>query len=590
MSEMFSLLQDGLSTKDPHKLQQAESYYQRIVQSDPSNAKAWHILSVIAQTLNQLDRAETCSTHAIRLSPDVAEFYNTHGVTLAIKGSIPQAIGCFRKSVALAPDFLPALDNLGRYLQESDRFLEAEPPLRQVADAQPANYTTIFRLGQTLHALGKLNKALSVLYQVHELQPQLAEPLAEIGRVLAARGQIAEALSIFEQALELKPLSETTHLSLCHLLYGIGAVDRSIECYWNVLNHNPQSARAYVNLALKSPAHLQDSDHSSMTALAADKTVNVKHRAGLHYGKAAIAGRQRDYDQAAFHATQANALLKSDSVKKGYAFDATRHRNYVSDLMSIFCDDHFARTRPFANPSQRPIFIVGMPRSGTSLVEQILASHPDVFGAGELRLIRFSLERLMLNDKTGDLSNALRSIRGQTIRQAAAEHLTRLAELHQTSERVTDKLPENYFHLGWIATLFPQATVLHCRRDPRDIALSCWITRLVEVHWSYDLEDIAINLQQYNRLMCYWKDHLPINVFDVQYENLVNNTEVESRRMVEACGLPWKSECLKFHSTQRTLLTASTGQVRQPIYQGSIGKWKHYEKPLAPILDALEPI
>lgn len=465
------------------------------------------------------------------------------------------------------------MDNLGRYLHKSDRFIEAEPPLRQVADAQPANYTTLFQFGQTLHALGKLSESLSVLYQVHELHPQFAE-----------------ALSIFEQALARKPLSETTHLSICHLLYGIGAINRSIACYWNVLNRNPRSARAYVNLALKSPANLQQSHHSSMTALAADRTVNVKHWAGLHYGKAAIAGKQHDYERAAFHATQANALLKSESVKKGYAFDAKRHHNYVSELMNIFSDDHFARTRPFANPSQRPIFIVGMPRSGTSLVEPIFASHFDVFGAGELRLIRFSLERLMLDGKTGDLSNALRSIGGQTIRQAAAEHPARLTKLHQKSERVTDKLPENYFHLGWIATLFPQATVLNCRRDPRDIALSCWITRLVEVHWSYDLEDIAVNLQQYNRLMSYWKDHLPINVIDVPYENLVNNTEVESRRIVEACGLPWNSECFEFHSTQRALMTASTEQVRQPIYQGSIGKWKHYEKPLAPILDRLEPI
>jgi hypothetical protein len=239
------------------------------------------------------------------------------------------------------------------------------------------------------------------------------------------------------------------------------------------------------------------------------------------------------------------------------------------------------------------VFIFGLPRSGTTLVEQVLASHPRVHGAGELRLGRRSFEAIatVLGRRERPME-CVAGLEAGSLRWLAERHLEQLA-LHDGggawADRVVDKMPENYLYLGLLSVLFPRATFIHCRRDLRDVAVSCWITDFGKVPWANDLQHIATRFQQYRRLMDHWKRVLPVPLHEAVYEELVADPQRVAQRLLAACGLEWNPACLEFHRTQRTVRTASRIQVRQPITTRSVGRWKHYENALAELFEALAP-
>jgi hypothetical protein len=238
--------------------------------------------------------------------------------------------------------------------------------------------------------------------------------------------------------------------------------------------------------------------------------------------------------------------------------------------------------------SERPIFIVGLPRSGTTLTEQILASHAQVFGAGELRLAREDFEALAPQEDQA--LEALARLDLATARHIGAQHLERLRELNNDRPRVADKMPDNYLYLGLLATLFPRAKFIHCRRDLRDIAVSCWMTNFSSIRWANDPDHIAARFAEYHRIMDHWRRVLPVPVLEVDYEETVADLESVARRLVGWCGLEWEPGCLAFHQGKRPVRTASVTQVRQPIYRRSVARWKHYEQALPSLFDALGPV
>jgi hypothetical protein len=278
---------------------------------------------------------------------------------------------------------------------------------------------------------------------------------------------------------------------------------------------------------------------------------------------------------------------------------STVHDNYqngtaVSDqlrgntLAKVCSPAFFERARGIGVESERPIFIVGLPRSGTTLTEQILASHSQVFGAGELRLAREDFEALAPQE-----DQALEALAGldlATARRIGEQHLERLRELNNDRPRVADKMPDNYLYLGLLAALFPKAKFIHCRRDLRDIAVSCWMTNFSHIRWANDPGHMAARFAEYRRLMDHWRRVLPVPVLEVDYEETVADLDGVAWRLVGWCGLEWEPGCLAFHEGKRPVRTASVTQVRQPIYRRSVARWKHYEKELGPLFDALGPV
>jgi hypothetical protein len=255
-------------------------------------------------------------------------------------------------------------------------------------------------------------------------------------------------------------------------------------------------------------------------------------------------------------------------------------------MIAVCTPDFFERVRGFGLESDLPVFVVGLPRSGTTLVEQILASHSQVFGAGEIKLGQNTMNAL--GGPGTDFIEGLGRLDRPTAQRLASRHLEKLRALSPAALRIADKMPDNYLYLGPLASLFPLAKLIHCRRDLRDVAVSCWMTHFGELPWANDQQHMASRFQQYQRLMEHWRKVLPVPLLEVDYEETVGDLEGTARKLVAWCGLAWEPSCLEFHRAKRPVRTASAIQVRQPVFSTSVGRWKHYEQPLEWLLARLE--
>ena len=308
-------------------------------------------------------------------------------------------------------------------------------------------------------------------------------------------------------------------------------------------------------------------------------------RSLLHFGLAYVLDARGEYAEAAEHLDRGNSLQLSERHNCGWEYDPKEHELLVSRMIKVCTPDFFERVRGFGLDSELPVFVVGLPRSGTTLVEQILASHSRVFGAGEIKLAADAV--VALGGQGADVVEGLRQLDRQTARRLASGHLEALRALNHAALRIVDKIPENYLYLGVLANLFPQAKLIHCRRDLRDVAVSCWMTNFREVRWANDQQHIASRFHEYQRIMEHWRKVLPVPLLEVDYEETVADLEGVARKLVAWCGLAWEPACLEFHRAKRPVTTASAVQVRQPVFRTSVGRWKHYEQALASLFARL---
>ena len=270
------------------------------------------------------------------------------------------------------------------------------------------------------------------------------------------------------------------------------------------------------------------------------------------FGLAQVFDARAEYARAAALACDANSLQLADFQRRGLTYDPTAHERFVDSLLAAFTPEFFARVRGWGLETERPVFVVGMPRSGTTLVEQILASHPRVYGAGELQLTRTAYRALPEVTGDGGLPHeCLGRLGPNAIALLARRHLDALADRNARADRVVDKMPENTLYLGLLAAMFPRARFIHCRRDLRDSALSCWMTNFGHVRWACKEDHIASRAVAYRRVMDHWSRVLPVPVLEVDYESLVTAVETVSRELVAWCGLDWDPACLDFHQSPR---------------------------------------
>ena len=305
----------------------------------------------------------------------------------------------------------------------------------------------------------------------------------------------------------------------------------------------------------------------------------------MHFGLAQVLDARGEYAETAEHVDYGNSLQLSEWRKRGQVYDPKKHELFVTQMMTVCTPDFFERVRDFGLDSEVPVFVVGLPRSGTTLIEQILASHSNVFGAGEIKLAQDTMAAL--GGQVTDSIEGLRQLNGQTAQRLALGYLERLRTLNPTAIRIVDKMPENYVFLGLLASLLPRAKFIHCRRDIRDVAVSCWMTHFQEIRWANDQQHITSRFHEYQRIMEHWRKVLPVPLLEVDYEEIVVDLEAVARRLIAWCGLEWEPRCLEFYHTKRLVSTASAVQVRQPVYRTSVGRWKHYQQALASLFARL---
>jgi tetratricopeptide (TPR) repeat protein len=558
--------------------QAAEQLCRQILALRPSHAGAWHLLGLIVHQAGRPEIAITCYRRALELKPDDAAAHVNAGNALKDLGKLDEAVACYRRAVELKPDFAEAHNNLGAALKDQGKPDEAVACCRRALELRPDFAEAHDNLGNALTDQGNLDEAVACYRRALELKPGYAEAQISLGNVLKDQGRPDEAVACYHRALELKPDWPEAHYNLGIALEETGDLRGAEDSFRAALGHNPRFASAHHKLAELLGGKLPEQDLAAQRRLLEEMELPDAQRLLLHFGLAQVLDARGEYAEAAEHLGRGNSLQLSEWRKRGQGYDPNEHERFITRLIGVFSPDFFQGVRGFGLESDLPVFVVGLPRSGTTLVEQILASHSQVFGAGEITLADDTMAALA--GESADSIEGLRRLDRETAQRLASRHLEKLRAMNLAALRIVDKMPENYLYLGLLASLFPRAKLIHCRRDLRDVAVSCWMTHFEKVRWANDQQHIVSRFHQYQRLMEHWRKVLPATLLEVDYEETVADLEGVARRLVAWCGLAWEPACLQFQQAKRPVRTASAVQVRQPVFRTSVGRWQHYEQAL----------
>ena len=446
-------------------------------------------------------------------------------------------------------------------------------------------------LGIAFKQQGKTEQAIGAFRQALALEPNRADFVYNLGNCYSDAGDLGRAIVCYRQALQKDPGYADAANNLGKAFKEQGLLSAAVVLFRHTLKLQPSHAFAIYNLSelvaagdyCFTPAELVH-----IQATVASPTCSRLEKCQLSFTIAKVHHLDGSYDSAFDYYRQANELKKLCLEENASAFDRRKHEAMVDRVISAFDRPYFQRIQAWGLETARPVFIIGMPRSGSTLVEQILASHPQVFGAGEIGEITKFQPDLADLPTTARYAEPILPKESDT-RELAANYLDCLTRLSPTATRVTNKSLDNFLHLGLIATLFPQARIIHCRRDPRDLCLSCYFQNFQDVNWTWSLEDIGgyCHSGPYEKLMTHWAKVLPLPIHEVRYENLVHDQETVTRDLLTFCGLDWNEHCLTFFNTRRVVRTASAIQVRKPISAQAIGRWKLYRAHLGPLFKAL---
>jgi Flp pilus assembly protein TadD len=459
-------------------------------------------------------------------------------------------------------------------LHNAGRLAEAEKIYLQIVHVAPDHPDALNLLGVAHGQAGRSEQAIAFITKAIEIQPANPGFRSNLGMALMEAGRHDEAVASFRHALQLKPDDAETHYNLGVALMEQGKLDEAVPCYRRALQFKPDHAEVHYNLCMTLGGRLPEEEFSAAEQLL-KRTPSAHDQMVLQFGLTHVFDARGEYSRAAELAGKANANHRDLMARHEIAYDPRQCTAYIDQTIAVFSANFFQRVQGWGVDSEMPVFIVGLPRSGTTLLEQILASHPQVFGAGERSF-------------AGDLFRTppmLAGIDRAAVESMAARYLEQLRPLAPSAARIIDKMPDNYLCLGPLAMLFPRARIIHCRRDVRDVAVSCWMTYFKHLTWTCAADHIVARIHDYQRIMKHWREVLPGRFLEIDYEETVADVEGVARRLVSWCGLEWDPACLTFHQSRRLVRTASVVQVRQPIHARSVGRWKHYERHLEPLID-----
>lgn len=554
----------GLTLLAVGESERALAYCRQATEYEPDSSNSWMNLGIVYRTLGDIENAMDAYSKAYDLDANSAMLCTLIGQVWREVSDGQQAILWFDQALELEPDRLETRCALAEASLDRGDIQTAIAHFQDIIRAYPHYGQAYLGLSQALWEDGNAEDAVAIAHQAANLMPENAQIKSHLATVLASSGDVAAANTANREALEV----------------------------------NPNCIAALVNLAQNLRGQLPDADVQQMEQLLHASWGSDGSRASLHFGLAHYYDGCKNYPKAATHSLQANQLHLAYKQPRGWNYDPDNYAQYIDRLIEHFNPNFFERTKGMGSPSQVPIFIVGMPRSGTTLTEQILASHPQVFGVGERTFGNQgfnSLPAVMEAPRGASVWQVIDQVEQPHIRYVADWHLARLEELVTKAglevgayQHIVDKMPDNYNLLGWLVTLFPNAKIIHCRRNVRDVAVSCWMTQFKAVRWAFDLVHIAERIKQYWRIMEYWRQTLPVPMLEVDYEETIADQANQTARLLDFVGLEWEDACLQFHKTERLVRTASVTQVRQPIYTRSLERWRHYEEVLQPLLERLE--
>ena len=565
----------------------AEAECRRILGADPGQADALHLLGQIALKRDDTEAAAAWFQKAAERRPDGADIHYNLGTALMRLGRTGDAEPPLRRAAALAPAFAPARLNLGNCLRELGRLDEAAEAYRQAISIRPDYPQAQLNLGSTLMELGEPAAAEACYREAIARHPDFAPALHNLGNLLRGRGELDQALALLSRAIETDPTFADAHNSLGNVYRDIGRMDEARSSYRAALGAQPDHARAHANLAYITSHEADDPDVAKMETLLGREGIDRESETQLRFGLA------KAYEETGEDARSFDTLCEANRLRRA-SFTADAETAANAEALTALLIERFdaagrARHRRAGFDSELPVFIVGMPRSGTSLVEQILASHPLVHGAGELNdlfeLLAGTPGRPPSPDENFDAMKNFDPAHGVELAQ---RYVDRLSARALDARRITDKMPSNFVNLGLIDLILPKARLIHCVRSPMDTCLSCFKIDFNQGQAYYnDLVELGQIYRLYASLMDHWERVMGGKILHVSYERVTADLEGEARRLLAHCGLDWDDRVLEFHKTERAVRTASAAQVREPIYRKAVERWRRYESQLAPLIEAL---
>ena len=512
--------------------------------------------------------------------PNVPLLFNILGACYKSIGEIDGAIQMFDTATKIKPNYAEAYFNIGVIYYEISQLTKAINYYLKAIEANPGYSDAHNNLGITYLDLGKLDKSIKHLELAISFRPEFPEAHNNLGSVYQEKGSLDAAINSYKRAITLKNNFAQAHTNLGIIQEKTGKFDDALLSYSNAINHDPNNVSAHFNLSHLKTFNAKDQQVLQMHSILSTDSVDQTDRARLCFALARVYENLGDSEKLFEYLNQGNSLRKQ---VLNFSFNSSNNNNsYLKNIFKNLNDHNFESPK---SSQICPIFIVGMPRSGTTLLEQIISSHREVYGAGELK----NLNEILIPIFQNQLNSSDSIITNEIVSSIRSQYIESLINLNVKEATITDKWPLNFRYVGFILSAFPNAKIIHSKRD--SIA-TCWS---IYKHffsdnangWAYNLDDIADFYLLYDDLMSFWHELYPGRIFDLSYEDLTANQELETRKLIEYCGLDWDKNCLDFHKNKRVVGTASVSQVRMEMFQGSSENWKKYKQYLGPLVNKL---
>ncbi len=636
LAEAFKSLQQG-------NTQNTLSVCEEYLLTSPSSVPHLQLLAHALIKQNQLDAAKEKITFALTVTPDYAPLHEDLGSILALSGDFDSAIHSFRRAIDIDPRLPSAHKKLSQallatgrteeideafegYLDHdddaalvaagaehwrSDRLADAEATLkkalrknpnnvdamrflamvyhgqnRKLSDAEallrnatriaPDFHQAFNNLGKVLIDNGKWQDAIQCYQKLVELKPNDDTAWAGLGRSFTLSGRIEQAIGAYEKSLTLNDQSPSVHLAYAHMLKTVGKQEEALIAYRRAIHYKPELGESYWSMANLKIFQFKPTEITAMEDQLQSKDLSTSARVHFHFSLGKAYEDQKDYEAAWLHYDRGN-----EKQRTLIDYDPVENEVYLQNIQKVFNAKRFADFAGAGHQAPDPIFILGLPRSGSTLIEQILASHSQVEGTSELPNIasiatgtgKYRHDRLLYPHTTNTLTRRDFAAYGKEYLQQIAHHRV------EGTPFFIDKMPNNFPHIGWIKLTLPNAKIINTRRHPIDSCLGAYKQLFAKgQHFTYDKLELAEFYRSYVDIMKHWHEVLPGQILDVHYEDTVMDLDTQVRRILDFCGLEFEEQCLRFYQTERAIKTASSEQVRQPIYRGALGLWKQYGK------------
>ena len=558
--------------------------YKRVIELTPDNPAAHRDLAMAYKTLGRKQEAEKALDESFELDPERKEL--VMAAQHQQDGEFGKAEAICRNILRRDPRNVNATRMLGTLARDLGKPRLAARMLRNAVNLAPDFFGARMDLARALIEIEELDDCEGVLQEAIRQKPELPHPYSLLGNLYTKQGRFEEAVEVYKVALEKQPNHGPSLAAMGHALKTIGRQEESIGTYRDCITRHPEFGEAYWALANLKTFRFSDEEIATMEKFVDDEKLPDETRVNFNYSLGKSYEDRGDYDEAFARYDKGNQLRRPHEN-----YDPVQTETVHDQIIETITPEFLAASQAHGCPAPDPIFIVGLPRSGSTLIEQILASHSQVDGTLELPDLPRIIKAINEQRPQGDSYPQALKHYGPELAKLGEQYLEWTERHRKGAPRFTDKMPNNFASIGLIAAILPNAKIVNARRHPLDSCMGCYKQLFYKGQsFTYDLVELGEYYLEYQRVMDYWHEIVPHMVIDVQYEDMVADQENQTRRLIEHCDLPWEDGVLRFYETDRAVITASSEQVRQPIYSKSVNSWRRFEKHLEPLIEVLEPL